>query len=434
RLYFQAHRNARRDLVIGPLVNTKLRDKQAFHISRRIEDPQGKFLGVAAAGFDTDTFTNFYQTLPLGKQASISVVDLEGRVILRQPDPGRWAGTSVSNGPLMNALTQGAPVGMLTASSPLDGTNRLLTYRLIPEFGVVVVVGEAMEDVLEPWWKTVWITGAIAAVLTALFAALARLTFSGIAREEALVLGLEETVRERTQEALNQAEQARLANESKTRFLAAASHDLRQPLQAAGMFVEALSARLADSPHAGIVDKLRQSVDATQSLLTTLLDVSILEAGKIQPQISSFSLMPLLANLYDQLEPEATAKKLTLRMVPTTARVVSDPVLVERMLRNLMVNALRYTSQGGVVLGCRRRGPYLAVCVVDTGMGIPADKLESVFDDFTRLGEKGSGGNRGLGLGLGVVRRMAQLLDVRVELRSALDKGSSFAVILPLAP
>jgi hypothetical protein len=90
RVYFQAHQNTRRDMVIGPLVNTKSGDKQAFHLSRRIEDPQGTFLGVAAAGFDADTFTNFYQTLPLGRMASISVIDLEGHIILRQPDPDRW--------------------------------------------------------------------------------------------------------------------------------------------------------------------------------------------------------------------------------------------------------------------------------------------------------------------------------------------------------
>ncbi|MBC7950864.1 MAG: sensor histidine kinase [Rhodospirillaceae bacterium] len=431
RVYFQAHLATRHDIVIGPLVNTKSRDKQAFHLSRRIEDPQGSFLGVAAAGFDADTFTNFHQTLPLGKKASISVIDLEGHVILRQPDPDRWAGSSIPNSRLMAQLKQGSPTGVLIAASPLDQVERMTAYRLVPEFGVVVVAAEAMEDVLGPWWDSVRIAAMAAAVLTMLLGALVRLIFTGMTREEKLVRGLEETVRERTEEAHEQAEQARRANESKTRFLAAASHDLRQPLQAAGMFVEALSARLDGTPHANIVDKLRQSVDATQSLLTTLLDVSTLEAGKIEPHINDFSIMPLLTNLHDQMEPEAAAKKLTLRVVPTAARVLSDAVLLERMLRNLMVNAVRYTHTGGVVLGCRRRGDHLAICIVDSGIGIPADKLDMVFDDFTRLGEKG--GSRGLGLGLGVVRRTAQLLGLTVELRSAEGKGSSFAVIVPLA-
>jgi signal transduction histidine kinase len=139
----------------------------------------------------------------------------------------------------------------------------------------------------------------------------------------------------------------------------------------------------------------------------------------------------MLASLYDQMEPEATAKGLTIRVVPTGAWVVSDPVLLERILRNLLVNAIRYTEQGGVVLGCRRRGDKVAICVVDSGMGIPADKFEAVFEDFTRLGEKGAGGQRGLGLGLGlsVVRRTARLLEHGVELRSRPGKGSCFAVV-----
>lgn len=433
RLYFTAHRDARRDLVIGPLVQVKQRDSQAFHLSRRIEEPDGTFLGVAVAGVDAKTFTDFYQTLPLGAGAAISMIDLEGRVVMRQPDPERWVGRSMAGGGIMTALARGTATGTFISKSPLDGVERLVAYRLISEFGVVVITGMAMDDILAGWWQSVWSMVLFMLVLGGILSALAKVTFSTLSREERLMRRLEETVRERTEEAHAQAEEARRANESKTRFLATASHDLRQPLQAAGMFVEALSARLKDSPHVSVVDKLRQSVDATQALLTTLLDVSTLEAGKIEPQVSSFALMPLLANLYDQMEHEAVAKALDLHVVPTGARVLSDAVLLERMLRNLLVNAVRYTNRGGVLLGCRRRGEYLAICVADTGEGIPEDKLDAIFDDFTRLSEKGSGASRGLGLGLGVVRRMAQLLKHRVEVRSTVGKGSCFAVVVPLA-
>lgn len=429
RLYFAAHKTGRRDLVVGPLVNTKSRDKQAFHVSRRIEDANGTFLGVAAAGFDADTFTNFYRTLPLGPQASISIIDLRGRIVMRQPDPERWVGASVSGGPLMEALKHGETHGLLVAASPLDQTERLVAYRLIPEFGLLVVAGIAADDALAGWRKTAWTTAGIGLLLLTLTWTLVAFTFASLSREEALVHGLEAKVRERTEEANARAEDARRANESKTRFLAAASHDLRQPLQAAGMFVEVLAARLGDSPHLNVVDKLRQSVDATQSLLSTLLDLSTLEAGKVTAQISRFPLMPMLASLYDQMEPEATAKGLTLRVVPTGAWVLSDPVLLERLLRNLLVNAIRYTEAGGVLLGCRRRGQHIAICVVDSGIGIPVDKQESVFEDFTRLGDKGSGTHRGLGLGLGVVRRTAHLLEHAIELRSEPGKGSCFTVV-----
>lgn len=433
RLYFIAHKQARRDLVIGPLVQTKSRDKQAFHVSRRIEDVEGTFMGVAAAGFDSDTFTNFHRTLPLGEQASITIIDLDGRVVLRQPDPARWVGASVAGGPLMKALGKGEPVGLVTAESPLDGVPRMVAYRLVSEFGLVVAAAVAVDDALAPWRRNAMVVAAVAVALMALTWALVRFTFASLSREEALIQGLEEEVRSRTEEARAQAEEARRANESKSRFLASASHDLRQPLQAAGMFVEVLAARLEDSPHLVVVDKLRQSVDATQSLLSTLLDLSTLEAGKIQPQVTTFPLMPMLASLYDQMEPEASAKGLALRVVPTGIRVTSDPVLLERLLRNLMVNAIRYTQTGGVLLGCRRRGDHVELCVVDSGVGIPDDKRDAVFEDFTRLGDKGSGAQRGLGLGLGVVRRTAHLLGHGLKLRSQSGKGSCFSVLIKTA-
>lgn len=430
RYYFTAHKAARRDIVIGPLVHTKMRDKQAFHISRRIEDNSGTFLGVAAAGFDADTFTDFYRTLPLGPKASISVIDVEGRIILRQPESERWVGASVAGGPLMEALKRGEGNGLVVAASPLDGVERMVAYRLVPEFGLLVAAGIATDDALADWRQTASTVAALALLIAVLTWALARFTFASLSREEALVQGLEATVRQRTEEAEARAEEARRANESKTRFLASASHDLRQPLQAAGMFVEVLAARLDGTQHINVVDKLRQSVDATQSLLTTLLDLSTLEAGRVQPQLATFPLMPMLASLYDQLEPEASARGLKFRVVPTDTRLTTDPVLLERMLRNLLLNAIRYTEKGGVLLGCRRRPDgRIAICVVDSGIGIPADKRDTVFEDFTRLGEKGSGAQRGLGLGLGVVRRTARLLDMGIELRSEPGKGSCFAVI-----
>jgi signal transduction histidine kinase len=242
-------------------------------------------------------------------------------------------------------------------------------------------------------------------------------------------------VQDRTMEAERRAEEARQANESKTRFLAAASHDLRQPLQAAGMFTEVLAGQISDPRQAKVLDKLRQSLDATNSLLTTLLDVSGLEAGKLKPNMATFRLMPLLSGLVEQMEPEASARGLSIGAVPTSATVTSDPVLLERLLRNLLVNAVRYTETGGIVVGCRRRGPdQLVIQVCDSGIGIPEDKQAAVFEDFVRLdtpADRTMG--RGLGLGLGVVRRMAALLGHPLELVSKPGRGSRFGVVVPRA-
>ena len=433
RYYYAAHLEKRRDLVIGPLVHTKNRDSQAFHLSRRIDDAEGNLQGVAVVGFDAITFTDFYRNLGLGPHSILTVSGLDGRIVLRQPDPEQWAEINMPQGPLMDAVAAGRTRGILRAVSPLDGVERVLAFRVLSDFGVIVSAGIALDDVLSNWWDSALLTIAAVLVLMGLLGWLAITAFDSLRREEELIQGLEVTVRDRTREAEQRAEEARHANDSKTRFLAAASHDLRQPLQAAGMFVEALSARLGDSPHQSIVDKMRQSVDATQALLATLLDVSTLEAGHIEPSPTAFPLAPMLSSLIEQIEPEATKRHLELRVVLGDATVVSDPVLLERMLRNLLHNALRYTREGKILLGCRRRQGKVAICVIDTGIGIPEDKFSDIFEDFSRLGVKGHGSDRGLGLGLAVVRRMAELLDHGIEVHSQVGKGSSFAVIVPLA-
>ncbi|MGE5506321.1 MAG: ATP-binding protein, partial [Actinomycetota bacterium] len=433
RVWFKEHL-AGAGLVVGPLIASRIDNRLVFTVSRRLDGPAG-FAGAVAAAIDADYFDTFYRNLGLGPHGNTSVVDSAGRIIMRQPDPAAHVGRSIAGGPLM-AAREGRLSGSLRAHSPLDGVERIVAWRTLPEFGITVSCGIAIDDALADWRRNAALVAAVLAVMMVALAALSWLAFRSLDREEAVLAGLERAVDERTQEAMAQAEEARRANASKTRFLAAASHDLRQPLQAAGMFVEVLAVRLEDAGHIQIVDKLRQSIEATNALLTTLLDASTLEAGKVQPRVQTFPAMTLLASLADQLEPEATSRGLDLRIVPTSLRVTSDPVLLERMLRNLLVNALRCTDTGKVLLGCRRRGGEVTFVVADTGIGIPADKLQTIFDDFARIDIPGSPrkGARGLGLGLSIVRRMAALLGHRIEVRSTEGKGSVFTIACPLGP
>jgi signal transduction histidine kinase len=441
RDYFRVHA-AGKESHIGPLINSRLSDIPVFTISRRITAPDGSFAGVALAAIGATFLTDMSDNLALGPHASLTIVDLVGHVVMRQPDPQKFIGGQ-------RLLGEGAGAGLTTKAnqlpaegvgqtiSPMDQVERVVAFCRLAEYGVEVYVGIAVEDALAPWRNMVAKVATALVAVWGLLGGLLALVFRSLRREESTLHGLEVAVRERTEEALDKAEQARCANDSKTRFLAAASHDLRQPLQAAGMFVEVLASRLDDPGQLVVVDKLRQSIDATNSLLTTLLDVSTLEAGRVQPTVSSFPVMSLLASLAAQIEPEIAARQLELRVVPSRARVTSDPVLLERLLRNLVHNAVRYTPTGRVLLGCRRHGDRLAIVVADTGIGIPADKLETVFEDFTRLDAvKALNGARGpgLGLGLGVVRRMAALLGHALEVRSTLGRGSYFAVLVPLAP
>jgi signal transduction histidine kinase/CheY-like chemotaxis protein len=225
---------------------------------------------------------------------------------------------------------------------------------------------------------------------------------------------------------------AEIANRSKTQFFAAASHDLRQPLHALGLFAAALSEKVHDPEVQQVVHSINTSVDALESLFNALLDMSKIDAGAIRPEALEFSLAALLERLRREFEPEAFERRLVLRVAPTRRFVRADPVLLERILRNLISNALRYTWQGGVLVGARRRGASASIEVWDTGVGIEPAEQERVFEEFYQVGNPERGGRRGLGLGLSIVRRLAQLAGAPVTLRSVRGRGSVFKVRVPL--
>lgn len=241
-----------------------------------------------------------------------------------------------------------------------------------------------------------------------------------------------EAMRRATVEAENANHRLQRALDSKSRFLAAASHDLRQPVQALSLFVELLGQQnLPPSGHA-VLGRVREAVQSLGSLLNGLLDVSKLEAGQITPEPAVFPAAALMRRLSVEFAEMARAKDIGFRLVTVEAMLESDPNLVERILRNLVGNAVRYTGTGGVLFGARRRGAFLRIEVWDTGTGIPEEHLELIFDDFHQVANDSRG--EGLGLGLAIVARLAHLLACRVDVRSAVGRGSRFAIEVPLAP
>ncbi|MGU9978688.1 NahK/ErcS family hybrid sensor histidine kinase/response regulator [Phreatobacter sp. HK31-P] len=251
---------------------------------------------------------------------------------------------------------------------------------------------------------------------------------------------LERRVRERTEEltrlnaALAQAKQeADEANLSKTRFLAAASHDILQPLNAARLYTTSLVERRAEGDERRLVDNVDASLEAVEEILGALLDISRLDAGAMKPEIASFRIDELFRQLAVEFAPLAQQKRLKLTFVPTTLAIHSDRRLMRRLLQNLVSNAIKYTSTGGVLVGCRRRGKKLSLEVHDTGPGIPQAKQRIIFQEFQRL-EQGAKIARGLGLGLSIVERIARVLEHRLSVKSKVGRGSSFAVVVPVAP
>jgi two-component system, sensor histidine kinase len=223
------------------------------------------------------------------------------------------------------------------------------------------------------------------------------------------------------------AEQANLA---KSRFLAAASHDLRQPVHALGMFVGALRGCKMDAEARRLLEHVETSVTAMDSLFSSLLDISRLDAGVVQVRPQVFRIGPVIERVCRDYGAEAQGKGLRLVALPCSAVVRTDPILIERILRNLVSNAVRYSDQGRVIVGCRR-GARLSIEIWDSGCGIPPDQQERIFEEFYQLDNPERDRAKGLGLGLTIVRRLANLLDCPLSLRSKLEQGSVFKISVP---
>jgi signal transduction histidine kinase/ActR/RegA family two-component response regulator len=247
------------------------------------------------------------------------------------------------------------------------------------------------------------------------------------ARLQESYAGLEGKVEERTR-------QLEAANQAKSRFIAAASHDLRQPLHALGLFVAQLHGRLRAAERSQIIGRIEEALSAMNELFSALLDISKLDAGATTVNITVFPVGQLLAHAETTFAGAAREKKLSFRALPSDAWVKSDFILLEQILFNLITNALRYTRSGGVVVGCRKRGDRLRIEVWDSGIGIAADQHDKIFGEFYRLGEPDRDRRAGLGLGLAIVDRLCRLLDHPIEVKSTVGKGSVFAVTVPVAP
>lgn len=229
--------------------------------------------------------------------------------------------------------------------------------------------------------------------------------------------------------------QAELANRAKTQFFAAASHDLRQPLHALGLFADALRQRCKDDEVAHLVHSINSSVDALEGLFSELLDITKIDTGGIDIQPEHIPLSALFERLRLTFEPTAFEKGLSLRFHGARHHAYADPLVVERILRNLISNAIRYTEDGGVLVSCRPRGDQLCVQVWDSGIGILPKEQERIFEEFYQTQSKRPlepHHRKGLGLGLAIVKRLAKLMDAPLSLRSRPGHGTVFTLMLPI--
>ena len=234
-----------------------------------------------------------------------------------------------------------------------------------------------------------------------------------------------------TAEMARQKEAAERANLAKSKFLATVSHDLRQPLHALGLFTASLKQRVGTPEQLALAEKIEASVNAQEEMFNALLDLSRLEAGTLEAQTQTFALQNLLDRITRDYATQAQDKGLCLVVRATPLAVCSDPMLLTRILSNLVNNALRYTTRGGIVVGARKRGDRVLLQVWDTGIGIDAADLPHVFEEYFQVGNPGRDRRQGLGLGLNIARRLCQLLGHPLEARSHPGRGSVFSLSLP---
>lgn len=420
--------------------------------------------GVVAGEVNLKFIWDLVSEMRLGMQGTAFVVDSEARLIahsdislvLRNIDLSHLAHVQAAR--ISDAPEQG------TIAKSMNGQAVLTASAPVPSLGWTLFIELPVRDAYAPLYASVLRSGALLlaalalAVMAGIFLARRmivpiRVLRDGAARigrgdltqrisidtgDELQALGdqfnsmaeqlqdlystLERKVEQRTV-------QLELANQSKSRFLAAASHDLRQPLHALGLFVAQLRESTGVKDRSYIVDRVDAAIATMNDLFNALLDISKLDAGVLAPKLSDFPIRHVLRRVETTFAGAAREKGLSFRVIPSDAWVRSDSILLERILLNLISNAIRYTQQGGIVVGCRKRDAWLRIEVWDTGRGIPEDQHQKIFGEFYRAGETRQG--TGLGLGLAIVDRLGNLLGHPIELASKVGKGSRFAVMVP---
>jgi signal transduction histidine kinase/CheY-like chemotaxis protein len=313
-------------------------------------------------------------------------------------------------------------IGLASAATPTVAASRLAIYLWL----VPLLLPLAARFILENN-ATSALLGSIAAVFLVVHLRLAleqnellTATMQARIQNEDLVARLRE-----------QMELVARASREKTRFLAAAAHDLRQPLHALGLFCAALDQRLRDIPEKPLARSMMKSIEDLETSFGAILDISRLDSGAVQPNVQVFPVRDLFRRLYMHYAGDAELADISLRFRAAGRLVRSDPQLLERIVSNLIQNALRYTHKGGVLVAARRRAGQVSIEVWDTGVGIAPDKIDLIFQEFFQLDNPERDRSKGLGMGLAIVRRLADLLGHPLEVRSVPGRGSVFRLLVP---
>lgn len=354
-------------------------------------------------------------------------------IILHGLDGAAWASLALV---ALDTATPGASILIIGVLSGIAGNSMSILSPVLPVFISFCTVELGVLAI------SIWQTGDPSLKILSVAALLYVLTLLVQARNSARAAQAAISMRyenmnlirrlqaesERTQDALKKEE---IANAAKSRFLAAASHDLRQPIHAQGLFLEVLNGTELNTTQRELVANIRSAANNCADMLHTLLDYSRIEAGVIEPAIKPFRLQPLLNKIEQELAPQAAAKGIVYRSRESSASALGDSALTELILRNLVSNAIRYTEKGGILVACRARGNKTLLEVWDTGIGIPEEQHEHIFQEFHQLGNPERDHHKGLGLGLAIAQGLSRLQAYSLGLQSVANRGSVFRVEMP---
>ncbi|MBP2297795.1 signal transduction histidine kinase/CheY-like chemotaxis protein [Azospirillum picis] len=429
-----------------------------FSVSRPLHDDEGRFVGVAAAAIRVDHLTNFYDLLDFDLDPLIGVYRPDGEILARHPATGTAVGRSVADSPLFRTKLREAPEGQYLTPSVLDGTVRIVAYRTVQDYGLVVLTGIGLDEAMAEW-RARSVDTVVAAVLglLAVLAALAwGLRFLDRERKAQVALAEARSAVERTSaerdesarlaaaldHARDMAETARqaaeAANRAKGEFLAGLSHELRTPLNAVIGFAD-LIAREAEGPvgtpvYLQYAGNVRDSGQHVLELINEILDHARAEAGALRIEEGPTDLEAAADFALRMLTPRAerAGVRLSAAVAPAVRRLRADDRRLRQILLNLVANAVKYTPAGGSVAVCAvLEDGQPVIRVTDTGLGIPAEDVDRVMEPFVRIENAAGRRVEGVGLGLPLTKRLVELHGGRLELRSSLGIGTTVTVRLP---
>ncbi|MDP2882020.1 MAG: ATP-binding protein [Azonexus sp.] len=445
RPYFVSLEGGVEATTFGPYVGHNS-GRYTYALSRRLNADNGVFSGVVFAAIEPAYLQDFCWPNRLADDFEAVLINARGEIIAscRPSDISRQS--AVLGAKAGTALFNGKLRGMVPASGLAKTNGLLVSVADVPGFSDLRILTAIPEKTLLAAWQTRLVELATLGTLVTIVLLVGALLVRRQVREMSIMTDelaashdhLEERIHAATIELAGRKDAAERANAAKSRFLAAASHDLRQPLHALSLF----SADLQHQVRSGTpseLPRLAEQISASTAmlgdLLDSLLDISRLDVAGIKPDRRPFPLQPVFERVANSFRRAAADRNITLRFRPTPWWADSDPLLLDRMVANLVSNALRYTPVGGrVLVVARRRGEQLLIEVRDSGIGIAREHQAAIFAEFYQVGNTAREHNKGLGLGLSIVDRLARALDIQVALRSRLGEGTTFSLRVPGSP